>query len=180
MNDEALGQAGPSLDPSLGPRLGPSPSPRTCVGRVSGPRGPAQYHAHKGLSGNPLTNRHNVQILKTAWAGKLSPHPPLNYIIRPAARPTYFAISCLACSGLDFFICCRPDQCVLGCGPGYGKMCEAGCGLNDIVVGRVQAQLSSPCSFKMCTLLVPVSWGLPDSRLYGMCMAVHMHVFIHT
>ena len=48
----------------------------------------------------------------------------------------------------------RPVQ----CGPGYGKIRVAGCGPNYIVARRVRAQLSSPRSFKMCTLSIPVSW----------------------
>ena len=62
----------------------------------------------------------------------------------------------------------RPVRCGVGCGPGYGKICGAGCGPNDIVAGRVRVQLSSPRSFQIGPLFVPVSGGgggLHDSPL---------------
>ena len=56
-----------------------------------------------------------------------------------------------------------------GCGPEYDKICGAGWGgPNDIVAGRVRAQLFQPVQFlsKFAHCLFLLVGGLPDSSLY--------------
>ena len=113
---------------------------------------------------------------------------------RPAARGHLRAEFFLFVAG-RYGLRAIPVRCGPGCGPGYGKICGAGWGgPNDIVAGRVRAQLFQPAQFlsKFAHCLCLLVGGLPESSLCvrhcvllarlhvcdELCCAC-VHVFIH-